>query len=178
MGQLLRLIHQKWNKLRPHKIEEGKFYTISNSSNRDELVIQIERGVYKYTVFTIRNIRIGEENVVIFDREVIMTHWDGHDFTKDNFFDKILAGIFYDILEKSIKNFEQTKEEILKDEDDGTDYFEESTPQRTVRAKGDSVSKKRVFSRQKRTSGVSRTDRVLSKVQPPSDHGSDTDIFS
>jgi hypothetical protein len=98
------------------------------------------------------------------------------DFTTDSDWCIIAEQIFKQEYDTAIKNYTETRKEILTDEDDRTDYFEEPFPQRTVRTKSGSISKKRVLSRQKRKTGTSRSDGSHHKVQPPANGGIDQDI--
>lgn len=104
---------------------------------------------------------------------------DGYDFTNTHRWYKIAVQIFEDEYKNALDNYNRLKREVLNDETDefGTDYFEESITQRNIYKKGSAISKKRVFSRQKRKTSISGDAGLHSKVQPPTDHGSDTDIF-
>lgn len=92
-----------------------------------------------------------------------------------------MYNIAYQIFSKEYKtaldNYNRLKQEILQDEDDRTDNIEESDAERTVSPQGNSLSKRRVFSTQRRKTRVPRDAAIHSKVQPPADHGSDSDIF-
>jgi hypothetical protein len=186
MDHLLRIIQRRMNKWFPPNIERGKYYTICNYNNipSEAGTYTIEKGPYRDTVFTIENVRIGDEagsfeaGLILFDRKIIFGGWTKHDFTKDPFFDTIVDRIFQIELRYCINNYANVRKEVLADEDDRTDYIEEPVAKRTVRKKSNSVPKKRILSKQKRKTNISGSKRVLSKVRPPNDHGSDSDIFS
>ncbi len=99
------------------------------------------------------------------------------DFTSSEKWCILGPQIFENCFIKVSHNYKLLREEILSDENDRTDYFEEPVPQRTVYKKGTSVPKKRVFSEQKRKNSVSRDSISHSKVQPPANNGVDPDIL-
>jgi hypothetical protein len=90
---------------------------------------------------------------------------------------QVATDIFEREYRTALENHERIRQEVLQDEDDGAGYFEESFENGTIHAKSGSISKRRVFSTQKRKTRVPGDAAVHTKIQPPADHGSDTDIF-
>ena len=174
---LLRWIQLQISKIRPPVITRNVYFKVNMNGYDPEFIIL--KGPYRDTIVSIKNIRIGDDQgLILFDPTVKETSWKNHNFTLDKNFDIIVGKMFYNLIEESLNNYKEIREQVLINEDDGTDYIEEPTPQRTVYEKSSSVSKKRVFSRQKRKDTLPGSKRLHSKIQPPTDHGSDSDIFS
>jgi len=174
---LLRLLKKAKYKFFPIKeyINGIHYNTDYSTSELDYiLVINIIKGPYENSVVGFETVTNEGEGRLILKTRLIVGDYN---FTSDKEWCIIASDIFQKEFESAMENYKKLREEVLNDEDDRTYYFEESAPQRTVYTKGDSVPKKRVLSRQKRKIAISGDSGIHSKVQPPANHGSDSDIF-
>lgn len=169
------LLNSLWYSLFPiRKYVRDTHYQVLDNTDYI-LAIKVIKGKYKGSVgFDILSY---EDGKIVLKSKFIDGNWD---FTNDKKWCIIGSEIFFEEYRNALENYRRIKQEVLNDDADdglGTDYSEESFPQRTVYKKGSTVPKRRVFSRQKRKATLSGNERLHSKVQPPANHGSDTDIF-
>jgi hypothetical protein len=170
------LLKKLWNKFFPiKKYYPLKHYVISDN-DQGFLIIDIIKGPWKGSTVAFETVLEDPYGAIGLTLKTKLLKGD-YDFTSDPNWCIIAADIFEYEWGESLKNYQKLREDILEDDTDRIDYFEEFVPQRTVYKKGNSAPKKRILSRQKRKNSVPRDSRIHSKVQPPSDHGSDSDIF-
>ena len=177
MNWLIKLLQKMKNKLFPiKKYVLNEHYKMNyDHEERFPMVIQVLKGEYKDITFAYDALHIADDDKLAYTIKVIESPATG-DFTSDPKFVTMSTDIFASVIEAAFSNYKEVRSEILNDEDDRTDYFEELTPKRTVREKSSTVSKKLVFARQKRKASVSTDTRLHSKVQPPAERGGSEDI--
>jgi len=145
MANLVRLLKKTWNEITNKKnIVNVDYRVVPPESNLEDYLFQINflKGPYEGLKIAFYGIDIQEDNTLNIQRNILVNPWHGHDFTIDNYFDRLIKDIVFDTIEESIKNYSALRKEILSDENDGTYYIEEPHSQRTVYEKGSSVSKK------------------------------------
>lgn len=98
MDRLMRWIQLILSKWFFPNIIKGKYFTIDEDSSENLFeggTYTIRKGPYRDTTFALKNIRIGDEQgTIIFDTDVLIYGWEGHNFTNDKYFGIIIDRIF------------------------------------------------------------------------------------
>jgi hypothetical protein len=172
------LLKKLWYKIFPIKhYVRDVHYKIFEGEESSVFTIKLLKGEYKDAVIGFEIVYTDEDSPRVTLRSRVVYSPDGKNFTDTMKWYNISVQIFDDEYKEMIEKYHRVKQEATRDEDDRTDYFEESFEERTLSPQGHSLSQRRVFSRQKRKTSVPRNERFHSKIQPPADHGSDSDIF-
>lgn len=174
---LHKMFKKLWNKLFGPKIYlRGVHYTLEDNVYANHIfTIKLTKGPYKNALVGFVSDPSDSINLAV-KTELLNKEYGDVDFTLNDDWCIIAEQIFNNEFALAIKHYCAVRNEIITDEDDRTDYFEEPLPQRTIRKEGSSLSKKRVLSRQKRKTGISRNTSTHNKVQPPANGGIDPDI--
>ena len=134
------------------KYKKDRFWRFYESSDdesiRYETAIKILKGKYKNTVFSITPKMLEEIGKFTYEWSVDKLYCDGvleHRAHPECVKGWVLNNIIDDIVEVAmneiIKNYRDLREQVNESEqEDRTNYSEESTEQRTVRKKGSSIS--------------------------------------
>jgi hypothetical protein len=163
---------QSWSRKRKYK--DGEYFRIAPEVDTQGILpVELLKGPFKGIIYSYGEISIDEDlgakgAQASFDVDIIR---GPQNLIQDEEFSKIISQILLVILDKAVRlQAEKFYKENLADEQEiGEDYSEEPVPQRTVRSKNSSISKKRVPSGSKRKNTVRRSSKVRSKVQSDSD---------
>ena len=163
---------EKWNRNRKYPKDKYFRYVVDG----EMFAIELLQGPYKGVMYTYGHINIDEDlgykgANASFDFNVInadLTLEQRYEYCNDSKLGKIVGQILLNVFEDIIKKQAETFAKENLNEEVREDYFEEPVPQRTVRKKNPSVSKKRVSTGKKRKSPVRRGTKVRPPLQPDS----------
>ena len=171
MAQLMQWIR---NKISEWRERDFSYEIIGSTADPFELQVKLTDGKFKGKIFSITNVIInddGSASCVI----------QKHNFAKVMFIpthyrlEEVIQTVFTKILQTSKDNYTQLRKEILNDDEDREDYFEEPVVERAVcKRKSVSKSKKRVRTRQVRKAFAGRDKKLHRKVQPSTKSRSNT----
>lgn len=183
------LLKKLWYKLFPiREYVKDIHYSVLECQDTDVcfLTIQFLKGQYRGAIVGFCAEYTDEDTPQLVIKPILLKHriggsfWEWDDIIHTTKGYEIVMKIFANEYQIATQNYKRVRKDVLNDETDdlGTDYFEEPVAQRTLYKKGSATSKRRVFSQQRRKTPLSGNERLHTKIQPPADHGSDTDIFT
>ncbi len=128
-------------RLQMKKYPRDKFFRIADEYE-GLLPIEILEGAYKGTVFAIKHLAIEDDyGKTRYDHVIIKKIPGKHDSYYGEQFSKMVGEILLVCLSEAQENYHTIREEVMNDEEAGSDYFEEPSEERTIPAKGDPISK-------------------------------------
>ena len=126
MALLRKLIQKIKNRLFPIRkyILDQHFRLNYDHQDRFFLVIDLLDGPFKNTTYAYTDIKIQDTGKVTSSIRVLeSTFPPDFDFTSDEKFGRIVEDIFITTFEMAQKNYQDVRSEILKNEDDRTEYL-------------------------------------------------------
>jgi hypothetical protein len=126
--------------LRTRKYQRNKYFRVLEFPGL--LTVEILKGSYRGTVFSVSDIKVLDDyGKSKFDFDIVKKIPGKHDSYYGDKFAKLVGEILLLCLTEAQKNYADLRNEVLTDDEDGTDYSEEPVEERTVSAKGSSIPK-------------------------------------
>jgi hypothetical protein len=136
---------EKWLKSkREAKFSRDKFFRVADEhADKGLLPVEILQGPFKGTVFVINSINILDDyGRAKFEHMIIQKQPGKHDTYYGNKFSEVVGDILLNVLSEAQGNYKSLRQEVLSDDEDGSDYIEEPVEERTVSSQGSTVPKK------------------------------------
>lgn len=135
---------EKWLEARRKKnYIIGDYFRLADEIEEGMLPVQILKGPYKGTVFTITTLDIIDDRYgkVKFNHKIIVKQPGKHDSYYGIKFSEIVGNILVTVLAEAQNNFKSFRDEVLSDGEDRENFIEEPSEERTVPPQGSTASK-------------------------------------
>jgi len=127
-------------RLRIKKYQRDKFFRVADEFD-GLLPIEILEGVYKGTIFTVKDLAVIDEyGKTKFDHQIVKKIPGTHDSYYGENFSKLVGEILLVCIAEAQTNYHEIRKEVISDETDRDDIVEEFVEERVIPSKGPSVS--------------------------------------